>query len=139
MISRNSRRTAAPVENLRQGSIAAVKGVDETASILASDSALYTENLIVDDDGGLILRKPIVCIEDIPELVVNGERVPTELAYVGYVFNNEHKLVVRVSDDNTCYFGIFKNGVAVPVRLCWRAWDTFTEYTCLLSSEGDFY
>lgn len=64
MINRNYRNNAKPQEVLETLSLNASKGIDETRSIVDRSNVTYMRNMHVDDDGGLVLRKPIVCVSD---------------------------------------------------------------------------
>lgn len=140
MISNSSRKFDNPVENLKQSGFTAAKGVNETAPILSTDNVLHMENLVPDDDGGLILRKPIVCIENVPELKVEQVVVDSEVVYVGYLFDNNCKLIVRKTPDLKFYIAILRNGNPVKLRLCWRSWKDYTQYSTALSPNTDqFY
>jgi hypothetical protein len=67
LISKNSRRITGAVEDLKQGSFTATKGIDETAPALSSDTVLHSVNLDVDRDGGLVLRKPLIAAKVFPK------------------------------------------------------------------------
>ena len=60
MISRYSRCASAPQESLKQFSLNTSKGIDNTKPITDSDTVLSMENLVVNPDGSVSLRKPMV-------------------------------------------------------------------------------
>lgn len=57
MINKRYKRDYRPQENLRQFSLNNSKGIDETKPITDTDTVLEMENLTVNDDGTLSLRK----------------------------------------------------------------------------------
>lgn len=57
MINKRYRRDYRPQENLRQFSLNNSRGIDETKPITDTDTVLEMENLTVNDDGTLSLRK----------------------------------------------------------------------------------
>ena len=61
MIRRNASKYTQNQESLRQSSTTALKGVDCTKAPTSYDSVLEMNNLDVDYDGGLVLRKPLIC------------------------------------------------------------------------------
>lgn len=137
MISKKTRRATGSVENLKQGGITAVKGIDETASPLDSEHVLYLENLDVDYDGGLILRKPVFCIKDIPNL---AEKQPEKVCYL---FDKKYKLIANHSDPDsvlpkTVYrFAVYENDSSiVKCRVCWTGWEDGTSYSLTLDNES---
>jgi hypothetical protein len=56
---RGARRSAAPVERLREFSINTSKGIDVSQSPVNSNTVAYAKNLITNPDGSLSLRKPL--------------------------------------------------------------------------------
>lgn len=56
---RGSRRSASPVERLREFSVNSSRGVDTTQAPVNSSTVSSTKNLIVNPDGSLSLRKPL--------------------------------------------------------------------------------
>lgn len=136
MISRRTRKTVDAVERLKYASIAAVKGIDEHASVLSDDSVLHLKNLRIDHDGGLVLRKPIAFKTEIPKVRRGAMPVLSDVVFSNYIFDNESLLVVRKSKD-TQYIGVFKNGVGQTIRLTGYAWDDYSEVSWEFST-GDF-
>lgn len=127
MITKNSRKKTSPIEALKQGSFTAVKGIDETAAHLSVDTVSYTKNFDIDTDGGLILRKPIVCVEELPVLNIDGFETLTEVIYAGYLYDKEYLLIIR-KEDSLQWLGIFKNGTPATLRLCWNSWEDYAEH-----------
>ena len=87
MISKRTRKSTRSVEQLKQGSFTPAKGMDEKTSVLDTEHVLFTKNLTADFDGGLILRKPIKKISDIPEVeiegtVVNSDVIPVKVSII---------------------------------------------------------
>lgn len=60
MISKRSRRSSQPQENLRQFSLNNSKGIDGTKPITDPDTVLDMENLEINPDGSLSIRKPML-------------------------------------------------------------------------------
>jgi len=63
MISKRSRRGAYSQENLKQFSLNNSKGIDETKPITDSDTVSSMENLTVNPDGSVSLRKRMLCVD----------------------------------------------------------------------------
>lgn len=127
MITKNSRKKTSPIEALRQGSFTAVKGIDETAAPLAVDTVSYTKNFDIDTDGGLVLRKPIICVEEFPVLNIEGFEALTNVIYASYLYDKEYLLIIR-KEGSLQWLGIFNNGVPATLRLCWNSWEDYAEY-----------
>lgn len=141
MINRYSRKASKPVELLKQGSFTGAKGIDENASVLDTSSVLYLKNFTTERDGTLTLRKPIMCVEELPEVrYTDSDNILfTEMARVQYLFDKNYKLIIRISPDGEQYFCILKNGVPVSVRLHWMSWTDYASYyTTYLKSFGDY-
>lgn len=139
MIIKHSRGKASAVESLKQSGFTGSKGVDEVASALAVDSVLHAKNFDVDFDGGLILRKPIVCLENIPEVKISGGRIDTTVLYTKYLYDKEYLLVLREDTQGVQYLGIFKNGEPSALRLRWTSWQDYTEYGAPLTANSSGY
>lgn len=122
MISKNSRRATGSVEQLKQGSFTAVKGIDETAPALNTDTVLRLKNLDVDTDGGLVLRKPLVVSRVFPK--VNSKPpiyiIPFQNEYTLLIYQNSSYYVVGIIDNNAN---------AIPLNLEWVAYSTQLEKT----------
>lgn len=138
LISKNSRKTTGSVEQLKQGSFTAVKGIDETTSALNTESVLHLENLDVDFDGGLTLRKPIVCISNPPKPALGLDNTLIK-CFNNYIFDKDYILNICIASDGTQYFGIFKNNKPVKVRLVWVSWNDYSEYNVALTAVEDVY
>lgn len=85
MISKRTRRASHPQENLRQFALNNSKGVDSSKAPTEFGTIARSENLIVNTDGSLSLRKPI-------EFVSGTTAVDTARQY--YLYDNLHRLKV---------------------------------------------
>lgn len=103
MISKRYKRPARPQENLRQFALNNSKGVDSTKSPTDFDTICRSNNLVVNPDGSMSLRKPIVYVK-------NTSRFTGVKQY--YLYDGVHKLEVFNN-----VFKITKNGDAVPVKV----------------------
>lgn len=122
MISKNSRRATGSVEQLKQGSFTAVKGIDETAPALNTETVLRLKNLDVDTDGGLVLRKPLLASRVFPKV---NSKPPVYII----PFQNEYTLLVY-QDGNHYAIGIIdSNANAIPLDLEWVTYGTQLEKT----------
>lgn len=141
MISKRTRRSVEPVESLKQAGIAAVKGIDETASVLDTDRVLYLKNLKIDHDGGLVLRKPIAFKTQIPTVRKGATSIQSDVLFSNYIFDGESILVIRKSTDGMQYVGVFKDSISQDIRLTGYAWDDYSEVSWNVStgSYGTFY
>lgn len=141
MISKNSRRVTGSVERLKQGGFTGVKGVDVNGSVLSTDTVLHTKNLDVHLDGSLTLRKPVICISEVPDVVLEGEIISTDLVYYGHLFDKDFTIAIRKDSENNQYLGIFKDGTFSTVRLHWVSWQDYTSYYKTLEpySSNGFY
>ena len=63
---RGARRSASPVERLREFAINTSKGIDVTQAPVNNDTVVHAKNLIVNPDGSMSLRKPLVCTNSMP-------------------------------------------------------------------------
>lgn len=75
---RGARRSASPVERLREFAINTSKGIDVTQAPVNSDTVVHAKNLIVNPDGSLSLRKPISTLytyAGAPHPLYNGDTV----------------------------------------------------------------
>lgn len=99
MINRNYRNNAKPQEVLETLSLNASKGIDETRSIVDRSNVTYMRNMHVDDDGGLVLRKPIVCVSDDTEGALT-ELVRSYLEHSG-LFDTRITNRIRLDDEST--------------------------------------
>lgn len=127
MISRRTRRTVDAVEQLNYASIAAVKGIDENASVLSDDRVLHLKNLRIDHDGGLVLRKPIAFKTQIPTVCKGTVPIQSDILFSNYIFDGESLLVIRKSTDGMQYVGIFKNSISQTIRLTGYTWNDYSE------------
>lgn len=122
MISKNSRRATGSVEQLRQGSFTAVKGIDETAPALNTETVLRLKNLDVDTDGGLVLRKPLLASRVFPKV---NSKPPVYII----PFQNEYTLLIY-RDSSYYVIGIVdSNANAIPLDLEWVTYSTQLEKT----------
>lgn len=128
MISKRSRKSFTPVENLKQSGFNGSKGIDVNASAEDTDRLLLIKNLDVDADGSLKLRKPVVIRKTLPEIVLNGAVVPSEVLHVAYMFDNTHILIVRKASDGNQYIGIFENKTFKTFQITINSWDSGTEH-----------
>ena len=103
MISKRYKRPARPQENLRQFALNNSKGVDSTKAPTDFDTISRSNNLVVNPDGSLSLRKPI-------EYVKNTSRRIGVKQY--YLYDGVHKLEVFNNS-----FKITKNEDTVPVKV----------------------
>lgn len=135
LINRRSRTSTSPVENLKQHGFTGTKGIDETAPALQPDTVLHSKNLNVDFDGGLILRKPIVCVKNIPTV-----DSAVDVCYAGYMYDKNYILVVRKDATGRQYFGIFKDTIPAKIRIKWSSWVDYTVHSITPdSSSAGFY
>ena len=140
MINKRVRKSATRVETLHQGGFTGVKGIDIHGSVLKNDTVIASKNLDTDYDGTLILRKPVICVENIPNVIdSNGVEIPSNVIYVGRMFDPDYLLVIRKDDSGTQYFGIFTDidGTfkGVDIKLKWNTWKDYTEkYSGVLPS-----
>lgn len=110
MISKRARRTSAPQESLRQFALNNSKGVNSTKAPTDGETVYRASNLIVNHDGSMSLRKPIVYVE-------NTGRSATVQQF--YLYDNEHRLEV---DGNT--FRICDaTDTSQPVKVTYTGYD----------------
>jgi hypothetical protein len=128
MISKRSRKNFSPVENLKQSGFNGSKGIDVNASAEDTDRLLLTKNLDVDADGSLKLRKPVVIRKTLPEVVLNGVTIPSDVLHVAYMFDNIHVLIVRKASDGKQYIGIFEDKIFKTFQITINSWDSGTEH-----------
>ena len=124
MISKNSRRITGAVEDLKQGSFTATKGIDETAPALASDTVLHSVNLDVDRDGGLILRKPLIAAKVFPKYYFYAPKhiIPITDAVVLLIYQEGASCGARVLDYTNP-----TNPTPLPIRIEWVRYDNYLE------------
>ena len=132
MINKRVRKSATHVETLHQGGFTGVKGIDIHGSVLKNDTVIVSKNLDTDYDGTLILRKPVICVESIPNVIgSDGVEIPSNIIYVGRMFDPDYILVIRKDTSGIQYFGIFTDvdGTfkGVDVKLKWNTWKDYTE------------
>lgn len=129
MISKRFRNSTGATENLKQGGFTGVKGIDVNGSILSTDTVLQTKNLDVNLDGSLSLRKPVICVAEVPEVQsTEGNILSTELVCYKRIFDKDYVLVIRKDSENNQYLGIFKDGTPQTIRLEWMSWQDYTSY-----------
>ena len=136
MISRRTRRSTRPVESLHQSGFTAVKGIDISKPLVESNSVLYSKNLDIDTDGGLILRKPIVFSKSIPEVIdTAGNIIPTKVIHCSRIFDKNYMLVIRCQGTGSasksfiriCTDDDLSNGTQTSWNLKWNTWLDYTE------------
>lgn len=66
MISKRNYRRQSPIESLRQFSLNSSKGVDCSRPVTDPNTLYDIDNLSINTDGSLSLRKPIALCEDVP-------------------------------------------------------------------------
>lgn len=138
MINRRTQRGGNAVERLHQSGFAAPKGVDETASVLDTTHIAHSNNMVVNLDGSLSLRKPVVCLRNFSEPTYTDEKgvnqtVDASVIGIYSLFDDNYTLVVRKDDMPRYYFSILDDvGVPKSVRLCWRKWVDYSLKTKLL-------
>lgn len=91
MISRRSKRYSQPQESLRQFSLNSSKGWDASKPVTDPNTVYDMDNLIVNPDGSLSLRKPITTRSDIPTSILKGARMFRE--------THDPSLYIAVYDD----------------------------------------
>lgn len=129
MISKRFRNSTGATENLKQGGFTGVKGIDVNGSILSTDTVLQTKNLDVNLDGSLSLRKPVICVSEIPEVKFKTGSISTDLTCYKRLFDKDYVLVIRTAPDGKQYIGIFKDGVPQTIRVQYTSWTDYTLYT----------
>ena len=140
LISKKTRSVTIPTENLKQGGFTVVKGIDETASVLSTDTVMHLKNLDVDTDGGLIIRKPIVCVDNVPEVYENDVLVSTNLCCTKRTFDKDYTLVLRTDSDKNSYLGVFKNNEPCTLQLVWNDWKEYAEHSLAITFDNfNFY
>lgn len=105
MISRRNRRPSSPQETLRQFALNNSKGVDSSKAPTEFSTIARSENLIVNTDGSLSLRKPI-------EFVPGTTAVDTAMQY--YLYDSIHRLKVFPPVDSLPqypYYRMYISGV----------------------------
>ena len=138
MINRRTQCGGNAVERLHQSGFAAPKGVDETASVLDTTHIAHSNNMVVNLDGSLSLRKPVVCLRNFSEPTYTDEKgvnqtVDASVIGIYSLFDDNYTLVVRKDDMSRYYFSILDDvGVPKSVRLCWRKWVDYSLKTKLL-------
>ena len=109
MISKRNRRPARPQENLRQFSLNNSKGIDSTKSPTDFNTICAAENLVVNTDGSMSLRKPI-------EFVKSSERPTSNRRF--YLYDNKHYLEVEGNS-----FRIVNRQMRRPVKVTYIGYD----------------
>lgn len=91
MISRRNRRPISPQESLRQFALNSSKGVDSSKSPVDTSTICYSNNLIVNPDGSVSIRKPIKYVDS------GLKRQQASCAY--YLYDNASRLVFLGTED----------------------------------------
>lgn len=115
MISKRVRRSSSPQENLKQFSLNNSKGIDGTKPITDPDTVLDMENLEINPDGSLSIRKPM--------LSANAAYGKEHLLYDG-----EHVAVVYAGGLCICKRGTF---TPKDIRVKCSTYYTYVETTVL--------
>ena len=126
MISKRSRRSTGPQENLKQFSLNNSKGVDETKPIIDPNTVSYMKNLTVNLDGSLSLRKPMKAHKTISGLTTNN---------IFLMFTEKHYLLFNGASGGVGFSIVDENGNSC--RLVYEVQDYYTnELTTFTGTKG---
>lgn len=148
MISKRTRRSTGPVESLHQSGFTAVKGIDISKPLVDPSSVLYSKNLDIATDGGLVLRKPIVFSKSIPEVVDDaGNVIPTKVVHCSRIFDRNYMLVIRCQGTGStsksfiriCTDDSLSDGAQTSWNLKWNTWLDYTEQFSTNTSTAQLY
>ena len=94
------RKTVTQQDSIRQGSLTAQKGIDLSKAPIQSDTMADIVNFDVDDDGGLILRKPLLLAG-----TVSTDGLPNNVSvFVGYAYDGTRFAIATTPSDSYIYF-----------------------------------
>ena len=94
------RKLVTQQDSIRQGSLTAQKGIDLSKAPIQSDTMADIVNFDVDDDGGLILRKPLLLAGTVS---TNG--LPNNVSvFVGYAYDGTRFAIATTPSDSYIYF-----------------------------------
>ena len=94
------RKTVTQQDSIRQGSLTAQKGIDLSKAPIQSDTMADIVNFDVDDDGGLILRKPLLLAG-----TVSTDGLPDNVSvFVGYAYDGTRFAIATTPSDSYIYF-----------------------------------
>lgn len=126
MISKRSRRSTGPQENLKQFSLNNSKGVDETKAIIDPNTVSYMKNLTVNLDGSLSLRKPMKAHKTISGLTTDN---------IFLMFTEKHYLVFSGESGGVGFSIVNENGNSC--NLVYEVQDYYTnELTTFTDTKG---
>lgn len=113
MISKRNRRSGRPQEILRQFALNNSKGVDSSKAPTDFNTVSAAKNLIVNPDGSMSLRKPIVCIPPYADSKVTKHRL----------YKDDCVLIVQKMEDTSSFpyaICIQKDGVVQPIKVLYN-------------------
>lgn len=94
------RKTVTQQDSIRQGSLTAQKGIDLSKAPIQSDTMADIVNFDVDDDGGLVLRKPLLLAG-----TVSTDGLPNNVSvFVGYAYDGTRFAIATTPSDSYIYF-----------------------------------